>query len=60
MYYFKNEINMYRSADVTHPGEAKGLSGVPAHAFGFLSPKLAIGRNICAKAIESSLKVNPC
>ena len=53
----------HTSAAATHPGEgasansdgSTGLSCVTGHAFGFLSPKIAMGRGIAPTALKAAL-----
>ena len=59
----------HRSSYLTHPGEGalgdtpegydhgvRGLSAVPGGAFGFLSPKIVMGRNIASSALKTAVK----
>ena len=54
---------------MTHPGEGalgdttdgydhgvRGLSAVPGGSFGFLSPKIVMGRNIASNALKTAVK----
>jgi autoinducer 2-degrading protein len=65
---YPEPLYWHRSAEITHPGEhsshvnsyggAKGFSAVASQSFGFLSPKLSIGRDIAEKALANSIKVH--
>ena len=59
----------HRSSYLTHPGEGalgdtaegydhgvRGLSAVPGGSFGFLSPKIVLGRNIASSALKTAVK----
>lgn len=61
---FPAPLYWHQSSSSTHPGEgategsdgSKGLSAVTGASFGFLSPKILMGRGIAAAALRQAMK----